>query len=126
MRQIRHGVFETNSSSTHSITMCMKSEYDQWKNGEMFFDRWNHEFVTKDVVDQQMEEYRKEFIEDNPDYVQGDADWDAEFEDYIRYDKQYYSYREYYDDLEYETYSSTFETPNGEKVVAFGYYGSDY
>ena len=24
MRQARKGVFETNSSSTHSITMCMK------------------------------------------------------------------------------------------------------
>lgn len=126
MRQIRHGVFETNSSSTHSITMCLKSEYDQWKNGEMFFDRWGHKFVTKDVVDQQIEEYRKEFLKHYPDYVQGDEKWDAEFEDWIRYDKQYYSYREYRDDLEYETYSDTFTTPSGETVVAFGYYGNDY
>lgn len=36
-RQIRRGVFETNSSSTHSITMCMKSDYDRWSNGEGFF-----------------------------------------------------------------------------------------
>ena len=35
-RQIRRGVFETNSSSTHSITMCMKSDYDRWSNGEGF------------------------------------------------------------------------------------------
>lgn len=126
MKQIRHGVFETNSSSTHSITMCLKSEYDQWKNGEAFFDRWGHKFVTKDVVDQQMEECRKDFLQEHPDYIQGDEDWEEEFKDWMRYDKQYYSYREYCDDLDYESYSSTYETPNGETVVAFGYYGYDY
>ena len=34
-RQIRKGVFETNSSSTHSLTMCLKSDYDKWANGEL-------------------------------------------------------------------------------------------
>ena len=29
-RQIRHGVFETNSSSVHSITMCTKNEFNEW------------------------------------------------------------------------------------------------
>lgn len=31
-RQVRNGVFETNSSSTHSITMMMMmKDYDRWK-----------------------------------------------------------------------------------------------
>lgn len=30
MRQIRHSVFETNSSSTHSIVICDKYLYDEW------------------------------------------------------------------------------------------------
>ena len=34
-RQIRRGVFETNSSSTHSLTMCLKSDYDRWNRGEV-------------------------------------------------------------------------------------------
>ena len=51
MKQIRHGVFETNSSSTHSITMCMKSDYDKWVNGELYWDRWGCKLVSKDVVD---------------------------------------------------------------------------
>ena len=33
-RQIRRGVFETNSSSTHSITLMMKKDYDRWQKGE--------------------------------------------------------------------------------------------
>lgn len=36
-RQIRRGVFETNSSSVHSITMCSDSEFDRWENGELLF-----------------------------------------------------------------------------------------
>lgn len=39
-RQIRRGVFETNSSSTHSLTMCSEEEFEKWKNGEILFDRW--------------------------------------------------------------------------------------
>ena len=37
LRVIRKGVFETNSSSTHSITMCSKEDYDKWERGEMFY-----------------------------------------------------------------------------------------
>lgn len=40
MRQIRKNVFETNSSSTHSLTMCTKEEYDNWKNGKLLFDSY--------------------------------------------------------------------------------------
>lgn len=34
--QIRRGVFETNSSSVHSLTMCMKSDYDKWASEDIF------------------------------------------------------------------------------------------
>lgn len=36
-KQIRRGVFETNSSSVHSITMCTRSDFDRWKDGELLF-----------------------------------------------------------------------------------------
>jgi hypothetical protein len=32
---IRQGVFETNSSSTHSFTICHKEDYDRWVKGEI-------------------------------------------------------------------------------------------
>lgn len=47
-RRIRCGVFETNSSSTHSICICTKEDYDKWKNGEMLYDRYNEELVSLD------------------------------------------------------------------------------
>ena len=37
MKQIRHGTFETNSSSTHSLTMCSGSDYDAWERGETYY-----------------------------------------------------------------------------------------
>lgn len=128
MRQIRFGVFETNSSSTHSITMCMKSEYDKWKNGELYWDRWGDKFVTKEFVEKEIEEFREEYRKLYPDYVQGDEEWDEAFDQYINDDKQYYSYEEFnnYEYIDYETYEDTFKTPSGEEVIAFGYYGSDY
>ena len=98
MRQIRRNVFETNSSSTHSITMCMRSEFDQWVNGELVWDRWNRELVPiTPTIKISMENDERE---------------------YLTYD-QFHDW-EYVD---YETYTNNYTTPNGDKVVAFGYYG---
>ena len=35
-KQIRRGVFETNSSSVHSLTMCMESDYDRWQEDNLY------------------------------------------------------------------------------------------
>lgn len=43
--QIRPKVFETNSSSVHSLVICTKAEYDAFKNGEVRFNEWTEEFV---------------------------------------------------------------------------------
>ena len=46
MIQIRQNIFETNSSSVHSITLCTEDEFQKWKNGEILFDRDECRFVT--------------------------------------------------------------------------------
>lgn len=96
-RQIRRGTFETNSSSVHSITMCSETDYDKWVNGELLYDRWSDDLVEK-----------------TPERENGE-------------DHQYLTYKQFNDweYMEYETYKRTHTTPNGEKVVAFGYYGHD-
>ena len=35
-KQIRRGTFETNSSSTHAIVMCMESDYDRWQECNLY------------------------------------------------------------------------------------------
>ena len=128
MRTVRRGTFETNSSSTHSITMCMESDYEKWKNGEMYWHRWNDELVSKEEVEKEMAKLREEFIADNPDFDENNEEWKEELEQYINEDKTYYTYEEFndYHYIEYETFVDTFETPQGEKVVSFGYYGANY
>ena len=127
MKTMRQGCFETNSSSTHSITMCMVSDYEKWKNGEMYWHRWNDELVSKEEAEKEMAKLREEFIADNPDFDENNEEWKEKLEQYINEDKMYYTYEEFndYDYIEYETFVDTFETPQGEKVVSFGYYGQD-
>ena len=43
MIQIRHNVFETNSSSSHSLVVCTKDEYIKFKKMELFY-------ITKKVL----------------------------------------------------------------------------
>ena len=38
MKQIRIGVFETNSSSTHALVICTDEELEQWKKGELVYE----------------------------------------------------------------------------------------
>ena len=41
---VRRGLFETNSSSVHSITMCSDDEWTKWVNDEVYFDTVNKNF----------------------------------------------------------------------------------
>lgn len=47
-QSIRRGVFETNSSSTHSLTMCSEDEYEKWIKGELYFIPSTEEFVNEE------------------------------------------------------------------------------
>lgn len=100
MKQIRRNVFETNSSSTHSITMCMKSDYDKWVAGELVWSRWGDRLVeiTPEV---------KASMEDD--------------------EREYLTYEQFndYDYIDFETFKTTFKTPNNDEIVSFGYYGYD-
>ena len=43
--QIRRSVFETNSSSVHSLTICSKEEFQDWKDGKVFFNIHSEDFT---------------------------------------------------------------------------------
>lgn len=135
-RQVRKGVFETNSSSTHSLTICSLEEYERWKNGEILFDTWTDEFVEpKNVTldSDEKEEVKKKYNKKKQKYWK---DWeeltDKEKEELylerIEEKKSYHNletHEEYFDDEYLETFIRQHTTPNGEKVVAFGKYGYD-
>ena len=127
MKQIRSGVFETNSSSVHSITMCMQSEYDAWQNGEVYLNdnRWIHsssaytkkQFVTKEEA---IDILNKRDYGSYSDLTTLEPE---ELEDYLK-DEDFYTYENYHWDY-YEGFTNSYTTPNGDTVVSFGYYGHD-
>lgn len=134
-RQIRRGVFETNSSSTHSLTMCSEEEFEQWKKGEVLFDEDDETFVKANDLSKKDKEYAAQDYEDNKDEYS--KDW-AELSEtakeryYTKYakendliDEDAKTYDEWNDDYELETFVDKYTTKSGDRVVAFGKYGYD-
>ena len=65
MKIIRLGVFETNSSSTHTMVIMSEEEYDKWRKGELLKYRWEDKFITKEendeIIKRLVEDYAKEY-----------------------------------------------------------------
>lgn len=120
-KQIRRGVFETNSSSTHSLTMMMKSDYDRWHNEHLYlyeggygweFDKPTmNALYTKEEVEKFVKSNKYYHVGVEIDYEMirdmGFIAWDDEGSDYL------------------EGFYDEFTTPSGEIIVAFGEYGYD-
>lgn len=99
--QMRTSVFETNSSSTHSIAICTEDDYKAFKKGKKLIDR--NSLKLYNSVEEGMAQDKWSEEEDFMTY--------EEFEEYVS---------EYYEEFE-----EKFTTPSGDKAVAFGYYGYD-
>ena len=138
MVTVRRGVFETNSSSTHSITICSKKQFDDWKAGKCFFNVDTEKFVVSDTS--RVEKYKKEAVEqykrlkDNDPYS---VSWDMLApEDQKRYIDAHVKYcleqeRDNYNCMSYDGYKryyqegceyteKFFTTEHGDEVCAFG------
>lgn len=129
MLQIRHGVFETNSSSTHSLTLCKKSEYDAWNRGEVYLNDawWSRDLENGDKKFLTKEEAMKLIADggyrENTDLYSLDDEKLSE----VFYNEGIYDIETYDRMCEYyEEYEKEYVTDGGETIIAFGYYGTDY
>lgn len=123
-RQIRRGVFETNSSSVHSLTMCNGKDYKEWEEGNYYFDVEENDFGTFET----MVEKLKTMITYHGDLKYPDTDWNNKEEVLkLMKDNDILSYEQYFDRYGewYETFEDSYVSDNGEEVVAFGYYGHE-
>lgn len=100
MIQIRQGVFETNSSSTHALAICTQEEWDKLQSGEYLVNEWS--------INQIIDANDPKAIND-PDSI---SEW------YITYD-------ELYDRKPFEFFTRHFKSPGGDEMVAWGYFGYD-
>ena len=100
MIQIRQGVFETNSSSTHALAICTQEEWDKLQSGEYLVNEYSiNEIINKD----------------DPNAINDPDDWNS----------RYVTYDELYNQSSFEFFNNHFTTPSGDEMVAWGYYGYD-
>ena len=140
--QIREGVFETNSSSTHTITICSEKTFDEWAKedsdivyvGDSYGFSFNgRDFVTKEEVLELAKEDNakriaegKEPLYDVEHFFDPDANsssWSSESQ---AAECGVYTFEEWREDEYLETYLEGYTTENGDKIVAFGKYGTQY
>lgn len=124
-KQIRIGVFETNSSSTHSITMMMKTDYDRWENEKLYLYDDDYGFGYEFNKPEKGNLYTKDEVEA---FIKGNKYYNGEeidFDDYGLLRGEYGFVHPDYEDDYLESYYNEFTTKSGETVVAFGYYGHD-
>lgn len=138
MRQVRRCVFETNSSSMHTLTLtiCSKEEYEGWQRGELIYDTWEEKLVSKDSVNVFSEAdiikyYSTQKEQFWKDWEQLSEEEKEEFRSiyHKKFDRSdsyldYNEYDSYY--ANYEYFEQAYTTKNNDEIVAFGYYGSGY
>lgn len=122
-RQIRRGVFETNSSSVHSLTMCTAEEYRKWENGEVLYWEDKDKFGTREDIIEELKTLRYSW---SKELYYPDTNWeDKDDVNDVFSDERIMTYEEYFDNDDFETFEDRYGTPSGDVVVAFGYYGHD-
>ena len=148
MIQVRRGVFETNSSSTHSLSVTTEDDYDKWANGgdeyyltdtydifRRYLPDGEDGVYSREVIQNAINEYAKwsdehyGYSESFDTHVLEHSD-DIEIEEERRnsriYDLGIYTYYDWQYKNDYmELYEQHFTTPSGDKMIAFGSYGYD-
>lgn len=154
MKTIRNNVFETNSSSTHSLTIVPEEEFEKFENCDLLLDY--NTFISVE------DEYKN--VMDNLESCENNMsdDYRATYKTELTFEKfkevlsklcysdlSYYHRKGAREDIqthydavkaalgeeivtyrtlggeEYETFERHYTTKSGDKIVAFGYYGYD-
>lgn len=130
MINVRMGVWETNSSSVHSLIMTDEDTYKKLERGDLLIGGYNSGFRNKFVIYGQAYQTLKELFKKHPDlYAEysitnlDDCDR-ADIEKIMGQEDIAYTLETYGGEY-YEKFEDSYTTPTGEKVVAFGYFGHD-
>lgn len=154
MKTIRNNVFETNSSSTHSLTIVPEEEFEKFKNCDLLLDYCA--FVSAEDEYKNVMENLESCENNMSDNYRATYKTELTFEKFkevlskLCYSDLSYYHRKgarediqtHYDAVkaalgeeivtyrtlggeEYETFERHYTTKSGDKIVAFGYYGYD-
>lgn len=111
MIKIRPNTFETNSSSTHSLVLCMKEDYDKWVNNLVYLnlrtypkstsEYANKRFVTKEEIVDILEKtdcmYNEDYFQTFKNDEIGGCDDEDELCDFLT-NNDFYTYDSFFDE----------------------------
>lgn len=144
MIKIREGLFETNSSSTHNLTICTKKEYNDWKAGKLLYNYYDGIFIDNYLLSEEkrlarLKEYyitiKKSFYKDFEDLSEKEIQElynkaiEAGFlfkniEELDNSDSDCYTYYGFWNrDNDLEGFEEEYTTESGDEIVIFGEYG---
>lgn len=107
--QIRRSVFETNSSSVHTLIIVDHDDFTQWYHGDCYYNPDTNKFYSLE----EGEKLRKEYAS-NDKWLDG----------YDRWCDCPLTFQEWCPD-DMDTFSDTYTTKSGDVIKVFGYYGYD-
>lgn len=103
-KTVRRGIFETNSSMSHSLVIATKEDMKKWESGKLFYDWRKKQLVTKEEMER---------VINNPDNFYDRSDFES-YDEFITGGEDWYSF---------ETSGGTYTTPNGEELEWVAAYG---
>ncbi len=144
MKQIRKNVFETNSSSTHTLAICTEDEYKKWQEGKMLFNKWNETFIKNNIIitkqdkveaEERYNTYKGKYYKDWSELTEAERDeytynyiaQQRRQEKSFSFEEDGLTYQEFMQDCSnggLETETSRYTSPSGDKLVitcAYGY-----
>lgn len=119
MRQIRYSTFETNSSSTHTLIIVTKDQYEKLDNQELYLvDDWSSFADFEDMMTEPV--YGNYHLAD-ADLVEKHFHGDDE----ERHDDGVQTFTEWAEDDWLEVDENSFTSPSGDELIAVCKYGRD-
>lgn len=129
---IRRGVFETNSSSVHSLSLCSEDEFDRWKKNEVFYVEGKGFETLEEIEIEKTTELSRwsDFAGDFSSLSDAIQQFrNGEMDEWKLYEilgeEDIYSYEYFFE--EYNSFEKFIEhhKVDNKEIVAFGYYGFD-
>lgn len=125
MIQARFGVFETNSSSTHTMQILNADDYKKLQSGEYLLSRWYEGiFTIEEAIEVCVKEWNS-WNQSNPKTVEEVMAMDYDDRMEFLSTEHFETLDHYFDDEYLETFVERFTTPSGDEIVVFGKYGYD-
>lgn len=133
-RVIRHNVWETNSSTSHSVVIMTAEQNDKWENEDLYYypGRWDYTF--NNLSDEQKPKSGRLYTQDEVlqfykligyEYKPEKEDEDYTVDDYIYEMGDFIGYDRWSNDEYLEQDTNYFTTPSGEEIVVHCKYGYD-